>query len=945
MSADAKPYKETLNLPATRLDMKANLRQREPALQARWRERDLEAAIRRARAGRPRRVLHDGPPYANGAIHMGHLLNKVLKDLVVRYWTMRGFDSPYVPGWDCHGLPIEHKVVKDLGSKAAGLPQADLRRLCHDEAMKWVGLQRDQFRRLGIGGQWNKPYLTLDPRYEAGVLDVLADLVEQGFVTRQLKPIHWDVADRTALAEAELEYHDVTSPSVYVLFPMETGLPAAWGPGPWQALIWTTTPWTLPANVAIAAHPNLDYAAVRFVDPHEGGEAFAVMAAARVEAVMATREIAEFEVVGRAPGRALEHARYRHPLIDRTGPIVMADYVTADDGTGLVHTAPGHGADDYRTGRAYNLPILSPVDAAGRFTAEAPEPLVGKQVFDANPVVIDLLGAAGALYHHAPIRHSYPHGWRSKKPVIFRATPQWFVNVDHEALRERTLQAIDQVQWHPAWGRSRIDAMVQNRPDWCISRQRAWGVPIPALYDDRTGEPHLTAESVRHFRDLFRRDGADAWFNRPVAELVPPDLDTDRHPVEHLSKGTDILDVWFESGSSHRSVVREESYDCGPYPAALYLEGSDQHRGWFQSSILTAVGTTGRAPFEAVLTHGFVVDDKGEKMAKSGGNAVSAVDATEQYGADVLRLYVAGMDYADDVKMSERGIKEASESYRKIRNTFRFLLGNLGDYQGFDPDTFDPDTLEPIDRWALAQLNSVIRDVTGAFEAFEFYRAHQRLYQFCAVELSSLYLDVTKDRLYAEAPDGPGRRAAQFVLARLHETLARLFAPILPHTAEEVWDYLPASADRPDSVHLAHWPEPDPTWDEPEAAADWGRRLAVRSEILAALEGLRAAKTIGSALEASVCLEAESPELFAQLEADRGLLESLAIVSEVVVSPTATVESRPAESVPGLRIAASRSAHPKCDRCWNLRPTVGHDPDHPTICARCSRVVRGLGAR
>jgi isoleucyl-tRNA synthetase len=946
MSTETKRYKDTLNLPVTRFEMKANLTAREPAFQARWKEMDLYGLIRKARAGRLRRVLHDGPPYANGEIHMGHLLNKVLKDLVVRYETLRGFDSPYVPGWDCHGLPIEHKVVKDLGSKAATLGHAEIRALCHKEAMHWVGVQSAQFQRLGISGDWEQPYLTLDPRYEAGILDVLADLVERGFVFRQLKPIHWDIHDRTALAEAELEYQDHTSTSVYVNFPMLSGVPAEWGDGPWHAMIWTTTPWTLPANVAIAAHPDLEYAGVRYVDPESGQTVHTILAAELVGKVMGLKNVTNFVELGRVRGRELEHARYRHVFVEREGPIVLAEYVTVEDGTGLVHTAPGHGAEDYRTGQKYDLPTLSPVDEAGRFNDEAPAWLAGQNVFAANAPIVERLRAEGALYHTFSFRHSYPHGWRSKKPVIFRATAQWFIAVDHDNLRGRTLEAIRRVTWLPSWGQNRIESMVSLRPDWCISRQRSWGVPIPVLYDDRDGTPHLTAASVRFHRDLFRREGADAWYTKPVAELVPPDLDTAAHPVEHLRKGTDILDVWFESGSSHRSVVCDPSYDVGPYPAFMYLEGSDQHRGWFQSSILTAVGTTGVAPFETVLTHGFVVDEKGEKMSKSVGNVINAVKATEQYGADVLRLYVASMDYSDDVRMSERGIKETSEAYRKIRNTFRFLLGNLEDYRGFDPESVDPATLHEIDRWMLGQLNKVIADVTAAFDRFEFYRAYQRIYQFCSVDLSSFYLDVLKDRLYAELRGGPDRRAAQFVLARLHSVLARLLAPILPHTTEEVWDFLPPSADKAASVHLSDWPSPDPAWDDAQRDARWEKLIRIRQQTFPALEELRRAKAIGSGMEASVLFRSSDQEFATFASENAELLATICVVSEFLTQgddqeyPIHRLEADP----PAFTVSVKPSPHPRCERCWNHRPTVGQDPSHPTLCVRCARVVAALPA-
>ncbi len=932
MSTNAKPYKETLNLPITKFDMKANLTVKEPLFQARWANQDLYGQIREARKGQEMRVLHDGPPYANGEIHMGHLLNKVLKDIVVRYLTMRGYDSPYVPGWDCHGLPIEHKVAKDLGSKAAGMAATEIRALCQVEAMKWVGIQRDQFKRLGVSGDWDHPYLTLDRRYEAGILDVLADLVEKGYVFRQLKPIHWDIHDRTALAEAELEYEEVTSPSVFVLFPFKTGMPSALGDGPWSAMIWTTTPWTLPANVAIAAHPNLDYVGVRFVDPTTGKTIQAVLAAALVDKVLSLRGITEVTEVARFKGAELESSTYQHVFLPRTGRLVMADYVSAEDGTGLVHTAPGHGAEDYMTGQKYGLPTLSPVDATGRFTDEAPDWLVGKGVFVANPEVVAKLEELGVLYHQMPLRHSYPHGWRSKKPVIFRATAQWFISVEHQGLRAQTLVAINGVRWLPSWGKSRIDAMVGGRPDWCISRQRAWGVPIPVLTCELTGYQHLTATSVRFYRDLFRNEGANAWYSRSVAELVPPDLDTTKYPVENLTKGTDILDVWFESGSSHRAVLDEPTYGLNR-PAYLYLEGSDQHRGWFQSSILTSVAANGVAPFQTVLTHGFVVDEHGKKMAKSGGNAISAVKATEQYGADVLRLYVASMDYAEDVRMSEKGIKEASEAYRKIRNTFRYLLGNLEDYASFDPASFEVADLQEIDRWMLGQLNALIRDVTAAYETFDFYRASQRIYQFCSVDLSSFYLDVLKDRLYAEAAQGAERRAAQFVMAKLHETLVTMLAPIMPHTAEEIFDLTPRSATKPASVHLAYWPTPDPSFEDAELAARWDTLREARESILVALEGLRKEKEIGSAQEAAVAIVTSDAKLAQLLESNRATLLTICMVSDLVIV------HRSGEDNQKLTVHASKSTHLKCERCWNYRQTVGGSARHPSLCDRCVRVL------
>lgn len=947
----ASVYKDTLNLPVTKFDMKANLTQREPARQAEWVSMDLYAKLRERRKSSPRRVLHDGPPYANGEIHMGHLLNKVLKDFVVRYNNMAGYDSPYVPGWDCHGLPIEHTVAKNLGSKVAEKTPTEIRALCRDEALKWVGIQRDQFKRLGVQGDWENPYLTLDARYESAIIDVLADLVEGGYVFRQLKPIHWDIHDRTALAEAELEYEEVTSPSIFVNFPVVEGLPPEFAEAltgqPCSVMIWTTTPWTLPANVAIAYHPDLEYQLIRYREPESDRVIHTILAGSLVEKVMGIAGVTGQEILAAVTGKNLAAVKYNHVFLGRVSPLVNAAYVSAEDGTGLVHTAPGHGAEDYQTGLVHGLPVISPVDPSGRFTDEAPAEVVGLQVFAANPKIVEMVQQAGALVKQMPLRHSYPHGWRSKKPVIFRATAQWFISVDHNGLRDKALGQIrSSVQWRPEWGQNRIEAMVGQRPDWCISRQRAWGVPIPAIACAECEHQHLTAESVRYFSKLFLAEGTNAWYDRNVADLLPPDMPNgcpNGCSREHLRKGTDILDVWFESGSSHRAVLRDH-FQLG-FPAYLYLEGSDQHRGWFQSSLLTSVGANGVAPFQTVLTHGFIVDDQGRKMSKSLGNVMSAVKLTETYGADIMRLYVASLDYANDIRMSERGIKETSEAYRKIRNTFRFLLGNLEDYAPFASAAelaIEPAELQPLDRWILARLNKLVRDVTEAYERFEFYRVFHTIHQFASVDLSSLYLDVLKDRLYAEQKSGASRLAAQKVMARIHTVLVKLTAPLMPHTADEIWGFLPEYLRDQPSVHLADWPTVATEFELDETAqSDWEKILALREEMLRELEKLRAAKLIGSAQEATVTLVTQNSELSSWLARNLQLLQLLTSTSSVVLAGVSPVESPTCSaSISELSLTAAASANAKCERCWNLRSSVGEDSSFPTLCDRCATVVR-----
>ncbi|MFP4056984.1 MAG: isoleucine--tRNA ligase [Candidatus Brocadiia bacterium] len=955
-------YRKTVNLPATAFPMKANLRQREPQFQKRWADRGLYPRIRKARQGAKVYILHDGPPYASGDLHIGTGLNKVLKDLAVRSRTMMGYDAPYVPGWDCHGLPIEHRVLQELGDAARGATRAEIRRRCRDFAERHTGAHIEQFQRLGVLGDFDHPYMTLAPEYERAVIELLADLVEKGFVYKRLKPIHWDYEARTALAEAELEYEDVQSPSIYVEFPMAQGVGDLFpdlGDQGAALLIWTTTPWTLPANRAIALAEMAEYTAVRCRRPGASSDQVLILAEDLVETVMEATGIADYQRAGRCRGKDLEGRTYRHVLTGQPCPVVLAPYVSLEDGTGCVHTAPGHGREDYETGLANGLEIFSPVDEAGRLTEEAGE-FAGLHVFEADPKIVERLEELGVLLAADTITHSYPHGWRSKKPVIFRATEQWFVSVDHEHLRQRMLQAIEEVHWVPAWGQERIASMVAERPDWCISRQRAWGVPIPALYCTACGGVLLTRESVLAAAALFGRRGSDAWFEAEPADFLPQGTACPECGGTAFRKESDILDVWFESGSSHRAVLR--TTEGLRWPADLYLEGTDQHRGWFQLSMLTAVAAEGRAPYKGVVTHGFVVDEQGEKMSKSLGNFISVEEALRDFGAELLRLWSASVDYRNEINASPAIIRRLEEPYRRFRNTFRFLLGNLHD---FDPatDTVDPDAdLRLVDAWALARTGEVVAEVREAYESYQFYRVYQRLYRFCTVDLSSFYFDVIKDRLYCEAPDSPARRSAQTVLAHILDALVRVLAPILVHTCEEAWDAMPWEKEE-DSVHLALFPWIPPAEEArrervldlrlvprvEQLAPDWSLLFEVREEVARRLETLRAEKKIGSGLDARVVLYArdatrERLATFGEKTGEEAnALAEVLLVSEAELRDTQEgADASPGERVPAVRLAVGPSERAKCARCWRRLSSVGEDAEHDDLCERCARVVRSL---
>jgi isoleucyl-tRNA synthetase len=920
-------YKATLNLPRTSFPMKADLPHREPQMLKRWDELDLYGKIRTQSLGRPRFVLHDGPPYANGHLHLGHALNKILKDIIIKSRQMMGHDCPYVPGWDCHGLPIEHQVDKELKETGQKLSQVQVRDRCRAYAKKFIGIQRAEFQRLGVLGDWQRPYLTMNNAYVAEILEEYGQFFFDGAVYRSKKPVHWCSTCRTALAEAEVEYGEHKTPSVYVKFPLVSPPPQA--PelsGPTVSLvIWTTTPWTLPANLAIAVHPNLEYAGI------EVGDEVLVVAADLAPGLLSLWGLTGREI-WRLPGRRLEGAVCRHPWIERTSQVILADYVTLEAGTGLVHTAPGHGQEDYDSGRKYGLPPYSPVDDNGRFTAEVPE-FAGQQVWAANAGITELLRREGKLLKAQETSHSYPHCWRCKQPVIFRATEQWFISLEHNGLRQKALAAIDRVTWIPRWGRERIYQMVERRPDWCISRQRAWGVPIVAFHCQGCGQVFLTREILTGFIERVRHDGADFWFADPVSRLLPAGARCACGSAE-FAKETDILDVWFDSGVSWAAVLEPDA--ALKFPADMYLEGSDQHRGWFHSSLLTATGTRGEAPYRRVLTHGFVVDGEGHKMSKSLGNVIAPQEVMDRYGAEILRLWVAAEDYRDDLRLSEDILKQLAEAYRRFRNTARFMLGNLFD---FDPETerVPPGQREELDRLALSWLAQLLERVKKAYDDYEFHLAYHRLHQFCAVEMSAIYLDILKDRLYVSRADSPARKSAQSTLWDLLAGLTAAMAPILSFTAEEIWEYLPGRG-RPESVHLAAFPETPPGFPDEALLAKYDFLLKVRGEINRGLEEARKAKRLATTQEARVVLGAQD-ELREKLAAQTAELTTMAQVAELAVGPGQ--EGLASLEVPGLWIEVEVAPGRKCTRCWFTYPSVGEDPAHPEICARCRQVLEG----
>ena len=928
-------WKDTLNLPQTEFPMKANLPVAEPQMLARWNAMNLYGQLREARAGKPKFVLHDGPPYANGSIHIGTAINKILKELVVKSKSMSGYDAPYVVGFDCHGLPIELKVDKELGAKKRDMSVLEFCRACRAYAERFIGTMTEQFQRLGILGTWDAPYLTMDYRYQAAIARTFGRFVEKGLVYKGKKPVHWCIHCRTALAEAEVEYADHVSPSIYVEFALAPEsqaeiaqrVPKLAGRNV-SVVIWTTTPWTIPSNLAIAFHPEFDYAAYDL----EGRAV--IMAEGLASRVAEATGLAFGAPVAKMKGADLEKLRFRHPLYARDSIAVLADYVTLDAGTGAVHTAPGHGADDFTTGQRYGLEIYAPVGPGGHFL-ESVELFSGQRVFDANASVEQALKERSRLLHRSNFSHQYPHCWRCHNPVIFLATSQWFIRMDGDpaiaadgktpqTLREAALSAIDSdVKWIPAWGHDRIYNMVSSRPDWCISRQRVWGVPIPAVDCTKCGEAITTPGLVEIAARVFEAHGADAWYDRPVEDFLPSGLACPSCSGTAFEKEMNILDVWFDSGSSHEAVlsVRPEL----TWPSDIYLEGSDQHRGWFQSSLLLGLGTRGRPPYRQVVTNGFVIDTDGQKMSKSIGNVIAPQDVINQSGADVLRLWAAMSDYWEDIRVSKEILTRASEAYRKIRNTLRYLIGNLYD---FDPsrDRVSIDALEEVDRYILLRYGQVAKQTLAAYDAYDFSTIFQTVNAFTTVDLSAFYADVSKDRLYTFASGSKERRSAQTAMYVIADGLARLLAPILSFTTDELWQYLPGS--REESVHLALFPEGASLdgLDDPALTTRWERLIAIRDQVLAKIEPLRKDKQIGSSLQAKVTLSATGDDL-AHLRSHEAQLPMLFIVSEV--------EVREGTQGGGLEISIDRARGVKCERCWRYVANVSSDPERPGICDRC----------
>ncbi len=917
-------YRDTLNLPKTDFPMRANLPNREPEMLRRWEEMDINQLARENRKGAEQYILHDGPPYANGDIHMGTALNKVIKDIINKYKSMRGFDCPYVPGWDTHGLPIEHQIIKTKKVKRKEISDVEFRQMCRDYAMKYVDIQREQFKRLGVRGDWENPYLTLHPEFEGRQVKVFGTMAKKGYIYKGMRPVYWCASCETALAEAEIEYGNKVSESIYVKFPLVDDLGKFGGIENTYCLIWTTTAWTIPANLAIVVHPEFDY-----VLADAGSERY-LLAEGLLEEVSSLAGSEEpWPVLKKFKGSELKGMRCKHPLFERDSILLTGDHVTLEQGTGCVHTAPGHGQEDFMIGQANNLPVLSPLDDRGIFTDEA-GPYAGMRYDQGGKAVTEDLEKKHALINRSDFEHQYPNCWRCKQPVLYRATEQWFASID--GFRKEALRAINKVNWTPSWGQERIYNMIAERQDWCISRQRVWGVPIPIFYCTSCNTHLINEDTIEAVSNLFSREGSDAWFTREAEEILPAGTTCPSCAHNQFRKEKDTMDVWFDSGSSHDAVL--ETRPELRWPADLYLEGSDQYRGWFHSSLLTAVATRGEPPYDAVLSHGWVVDGEGKKMSKSMGNVIAPDQIIKQYGADILRLWVSSADFTSDIHLSENILKQLIEVYRKIRNTTRFLLGSCSD---FDPakNSVEFEKMEEIDRWALSRLNGLVEKVTRAYENYEYHQFFHAIHNFCVVDMSNFYLDVIKDRLYCSTPDDPARRSAQTALMLILEHMVKLMAPILTFTAEEIWQHLPGQHQ--ESVQLSDWPALNPAWDNHELSKRWQTLLEVREEVTWALEQARKEKVIGGSLAASVTIWADGPthELLSEYSAYLPVLFIVSTAKLEAGRDQAPEQATPGQRVPVNILVEAAPGH-KCPRCWIITES------NEELCPRCSKVVKEL---
>jgi len=913
-------YKDSLLMPKTEFPMRGNLPKREPEIQEKWEEMNIYKMVQERTKDRPMFVLHDGPPYANGDIHMGHAMNKVLKDFIVRFKSMSGYNAPYVPGWDTHGLPIE-QALTNKGVKRKEMSVAEFRKLCEKYALEQIDNQRTQFKRLGVRGDWENPYITLKPAYEAQQIKVFGEMAKKGYIYKGKKPVYWSPSSESALAEAEIEYQDIKSPSIYVAFKVKDGKGVL--DTDVQIIIWTTTPWTIPANLGISVNPELVYVVVE-----TDGQKY-VVAQELLKTVSEEIGWENTSILQTIKGKELEYIVATHPIYNRDSLVMLGDHVTVDAGTGCVHTAPGHGEDDFYVGQKYGLDVLCPVDDKGVMTEEA-EGFTGLYYDKANKAVTDKLEELGALLKLTFITHSYPHDWRTKKPVIYRATAQWFASI--KDFREDLLTAVKETKWVPAWGETRLFNMVRDRGDWCISRQRAWGVPIPVFYAEN-GEPVITDETINHVSDLFREHGSNVWFEREAKDLLPEGFTHPNSPNGIFTKETDIMDVWFDSGSSHQAVLEER--DDLQRPADLYLEGSDQYRGWFNSSLSTGVAVTGKAPYKGVLSHGFALDGEGRKMSKSIGNVVVPAKVMNQLGADILRLWVASVDYQADVRVSDAILKQVAEVYRKIRNTFRFLLGNLADFNP-ESDAISYENLREVDQFMLVKLNELVKQVRNNYEKYEYANIYHAINNFCTIDLSAFYLDFAKDVLYIEAKDQSDRRAIQTVLYESLMTMIKLVAPILSHTADEVWSFIPSVQE--ESVQLTDFPEEKELANAKELLVKWSKFMNVRDEVLKALEEARNEKVIGKSLTAKISLYVKD-ETKVLLDSIHENLQQIFIVSEFEVAGSFNEAPEQAIKLEHAAIVVTKAEGETCERCWTVTTHVGEKEDHPTLCPRCADVV------